>query len=326
MIAVRHLTKRFGSHIAVDDLSFEVPAGEVLGFLGPNGAGKTTTMRMVTGYLPPSRGRVIIDGCDLLERPIEAKRRIGYLPEHPPVYPELTVRQYLEFVSDVKDVPRSRRRAAVARALDRTSLTEVAGKRISTLSKGFTQRVGLAQAIVHEPPVLFLDEPTSSLDPRQRVEVRDLIAKLRGEHTVVLSTHILPEVSEVTDRVVIVNRGRVMAIDSAENLSHRLQAREEITLEVGGASADDVRRALTGVPGVAAVQVNAAGSSLVAVRVASDRGIDVRADVARVVAARWRLLALRSESLSLEDVFLKLTAGAGADALPPASGAMREAS
>lgn len=326
MIEVIDLVKRYGTFTAVDGLTLRVPKGTLYGFLGPNGAGKTTTMRMVTGYLPPSRGRVVIDGCDLLERPIEAKRRIGYLPEHPPVYPELTVRQYLEFVSDVKDVPRSRRRAAVARALDRTSLTDVAGRRISTLSKGFTQRVGLAQAIVHEPPVLFLDEPTSSLDPRQRVEVRDLIAKLRGEHTVVLSTHILPEASEATDRVVIVNGGRVMAIDSAANLSHRLQAREEITLEVGGASAADVRRALAGVPGVAAVQVNASGASLVTVHVASDRGVDVRSDVARVVAARWRLLALRSESLSLEDVFLKLTAGAGADALPPASGAMREAS
>ena len=192
VITVQHLTKRFGSHTAVDDLSFEVTRGEVLGFLGPNGAGKTTSMRMVTGYLPPSRGSVAIDGHDLLKRPIDAKRRIGYLPENPPLYPELTVRQFLGFVAEIKDVQRARRAAAVDRALQRANLGDVAGKRIGTLSKGFKQRVGLAQAIVHEPPVLVLDEPTSSLDPKQRVEVRDLIAALRGEHTVLLSTQILP--------------------------------------------------------------------------------------------------------------------------------------
>src|SRR5262245_31938922 len=167
-------------------------------------------MRMVTGYMPPSRGSVSVDGQDLLRSPVDAKRRLGYLPENPPLYPELTITQFLNFVADIKDVPRGRRRAAVDRAIDRASLRDVASKRIGTLSKGFKQRVGLAQAIVHEPPVLILDEPTSSLDPKQRVEVRDLIAALRGEHTVVLSTHILPEVSEVTDRVVIINRGRVM--------------------------------------------------------------------------------------------------------------------
>jgi ABC-2 type transport system ATP-binding protein len=172
VISVQHLTKRFGSFVAVTDLSFEVAAGEVLGFLGPNGAGKTTTMRMVTGFLPPSRGSVTIDGRDLLRDPIDAKRRLGYLPENPPLYPELTVRQYLSFVAEIKDVPRARRRAAVDRAIDRATLREVANKRVAALSKGFKQRVGLAQAIVHEPKVLILDEPTSSLDPKQRVEVR----------------------------------------------------------------------------------------------------------------------------------------------------------
>jgi ABC-2 type transport system ATP-binding protein len=247
VIAVEHLSKRFGSHIAVSDLSFQVARGEVLGFLGPNGAGKTTTMRMVTGYLPPSNGSVEIDGHDLLSRPIEAKRRLGYLPENPPLYPELTITQFLDFVADIKDVPRSRRRAAVDRAIDRANLREVASKRIGTLSKGFKQRVGLAQAIVHEPAVLILDEPTSSLDPKQRVEVRDLIVALRGEHTVLLSTHILPEVSEVTDRVVIIDRGRIMAVDSPDNLSQRLRGREEITIEVGGAQAGELRSTLLGI-------------------------------------------------------------------------------
>lgn len=306
MITVQNLTKRFGSQTAVNDLSFEVGAGEVLGFLGPNGAGKTTSMRMVTGYLPPSRGSVAIDGHDLLKRPIDAKRRIGYLPENPPLYPELTVRQFLNFVAEIKDVPRSRRAAAVDRALTRASLGDVASKRISTLSKGFKQRVGLAQAIVHEPPVLVLDEPTSSLDPKQRVEVRDLIVALRGEHTVLLSTHILPEVSQVTDRVVIINRGRMMAVDSPQNLSQRLRGREEVTVEVGGARANEVHRALTNVAGVSAVHADE-GDGIVTARIESALGTDIRPEVARVLASRWRLLALRSESLTLEEIFLKLT-------------------
>jgi len=307
VISVQHLTKRFGSYVAVTDLSFEVSAGEVLGFLGPNGAGKTTTMRMVTGFLPPSRGSVTIDGCDLLRQPIEAKRRFGYLPENPPLYPELTVRQYLNFVAEIKDVPRSRRAACVDRAIDRASLREVAGKRVAALSKGFKQRVGLAQAIVHEPKVLILDEPTSSLDPKQRVEVRDLLVGLRGEHTIVLSTHILPEVSQITDRVVIINRGKVMAVDSPQNLSQRLRGREEIIVEVGGTDAQSLRNAMAVVPGVIGVDVTESDADRLVARIHSDLGNDVRGDVARVLAARWRLLALRSESLSLEEIFLKLT-------------------
>lgn len=308
MISVQHLTKRFGSYVAVNDLSFEVAPGEVLGFLGPNGAGKTTTMRMVTGYLPPSAGSVSIDGCDLFKEPIQAKRRFGYLPENPPVYPELTVRQYLSFVAEIKDVPGSRRRACVDRAIDRANLKEVANKRIAALSKGFKQRVGLAQAIVHEPKVLILDEPTSSLDPKQRVEVRDLIVRLRGEHTVILSTHILPEVSQVTDRVVIINRGQVMAVDTPDNLSQRLRGREEVTVEVGGADAESVRVAVAAVPGVTRVEMLPVEGDRVTARIQSDLGTDVRGDVARVLATRWRLMGLHSTSLSLEEIFLKLTA------------------
>jgi ABC-2 type transport system ATP-binding protein len=313
VISVQSLTKRFGSYVAVDDLSFDVAPGEVLGFLGPNGAGKTTTMRMVTGYLPPSRGRVVIDGYELLQKPIEAKRRLGYLPENPPVYPELTVRQYLRFVADIKDVPRARRRACVDRAIDRANVRDVADKRIAALSKGYKQRVGLAQAIVHEPPVLILDEPTSSLDPKQRVEVRDLIVRLRGEHTVVLSTHILPEVSQVTDRVVIINRGKVMAVDTPDNLSQRLRGREEVTVEVAGADGESVRQAVTAISGVTRVVIDEAAADRVLARIQSDLGTDVRPDVARVLASRWRLLGLRSESLSLEEIFLKLTGDAGSE-------------
>jgi ABC-2 type transport system ATP-binding protein len=325
MVSVAQLTKRFGSHTAVSDLSFEVAPGEVLGFLGPNGAGKTTTMRMVTGFLPPSHGTVSIDNRDLLREPIEAKRRIGYLPENPPLYPELTVRHYLNFVAEIKDVPRTRRTACVDRAINRANLVDVANRRVATLSKGFKQRVGLAQAIVHEPPVLILDEPTSSLDPKQRVEVRDLIAGLRGEHTVILSTHILPEVSQITDRVVIINRGRVMAVDSASNLSQRLRGREEIAIDVGGATPSELQLVVAAVPGVIAVQAEAQpGQDHVIARIQSDLGVDVRADVARAVASSFRLLGLRSESLTLEEIFLKLTeespAGAGLHPNPAEAG------
>ncbi|MEX2273905.1 MAG: ABC transporter ATP-binding protein [Vicinamibacterales bacterium] len=307
MIRVENLTKRFGRHVAVDNLTFTVEPGEVLGFLGPNGAGKTTTMRMVTGYSPPTAGRITIDGLDLLRNPIAIKRRIGYLPENPPLYPELTVRRYLEFVADIKDVPREKRAGQIAQAITRANLDEVSGKRIGTLSKGFRQRVGLAQAIVHEPPVLILDEPTSSLDPKQRVEVRDLIVALRGRHTVLLSTHILPEVSQIADRVVIINRGKVMAVDTPANLSKRVQGGELVVVDVAGATPGDLRALLLqtrGVTEVSATQSN----GIVTARVEADAESDVRAEIAAAVAARgWRLHGLRTEALSLEEVFLKLT-------------------
>ena len=307
VISVENLTKRFGRHVAVDNLTFTLQPGEVLGFLGPNGAGKTTTMRMVTGYSPPTSGRITIDGLDLLRHPIAIKRRIGYLPENPPLYPELTVRTFLEFVAEIKDVPRAARARQIDQAISRANLEEVSGKRISALSKGFRQRVGLAQAIVHEPPVLILDEPTSSLDPKQRVEVRDLVAALRGRHTVLLSTHILPEVSQIADRVVIINRGKVMAVDTPANLSKRMRGGELVIVEVSGAAPDDVHGMLRQVTGVTAVTVSEAGG-VVTARVETNTEADVRADIAAAVAARgWRLHGLRTETLSLEDVFLKLT-------------------
>ena len=323
VISVTHLSKKYGKFIAVDDLTFEVPEGEVLGFLGPNGAGKTTTMRMITGFLPPSQGRVRIGGFDLYDNPLQAKRMIGYLPENPPLYPEMTVRRYLRFVAELKDVPAARMKAAVDRAIERARLGEVAGKRISKLSKGFRQRVGLAQAIVHEPAVLILDEPTSSLDPKQRSEVRELIADLRGNHTVVLSTHILPEVSQVADRVIILNRGKVMAVDTPERLGDRLRGREVANLEVavpdrasgsgaygadGAESAESVRLALASLPGIAKVAVEPGPSGTFGVRLESDMGVDLRSDAAALVVGRgWKLLALAGESLSLEEVFLRLT-------------------
>ena len=314
MITVTHLSKKYGQFVAVDDLSFEVEEGEVLGFLGPNGAGKTTTMRMITGFLPPSKGRIRIGGFDLLEEPVKAKQSLGYLPENPPVYPEMTVRRYLRFVAALKDVPAGRMKAAVGLAIERARLGEVADKRIAKLSKGFRQRVGLAQAIVHEPPVLILDEPTSSLDPKQRFEVRELIAELKGKHTVILSTHILPEVSEVADRVFILNRGKVMAVDTPARLGERLRGREVVRVELAGVDAADattraaVHAALSAVTGAVGAEVEATSAGTLQGRIQSDVGIDLRADVAALVVGRgWRLVGLTGESLSLEDIFLKLT-------------------
>jgi len=314
VITVTHLSKKYGTFVAVDDLSFEVEHGEVLGFLGPNGAGKTTTMRMVTGFLPPSTGRIRIGGFDLLEDPVKAKRCVGYLPENPPVYPEMSVRHYLRFVAALKDVPASRMKTAVGLAIERARLGEVADKRISKLSKGFRQRVGLAQAIVHEPPVLILDEPTSSLDPKQRYEVRELIAELKGKHTVILSTHILPEVSEVADRVFIIDRGKVMAVDTPARLGERLKGRDVVRAEIAGIDATDaaaraaVQAALAGVAGTLGVAVDAGAAGTLQARIESEVGVDLRADVAALVVGRgWRLLGLAGETLSLEDIFLKLT-------------------
>jgi ABC-2 type transport system ATP-binding protein len=314
VISVTHLSKKYGKFVAVDDLSFEVQEGEVLGFLGPNGAGKTTTMRMITGFLPPSKGRVRIGGFDLFEDPVKAKQLIGYLPETPPVYPEMTVRRYLRFVAELKDVPSAKMKAAVGLAIERARLGEVADKRIAKLSKGFRQRVGLAQAIVHEPPLLILDEPTSSLDPKQRFEVRELIADLKGRHTVILSTHILPEASEVADRVFIINRGRVMAVDTPARLSERLRGHEVVRLEIGGLAPagegprEALEAAFRAMAGVREVAFESTPTGTLLARIESDMDVDQRADLAALVVARgWRLLGLRGETLSLEDIFLKLT-------------------
>jgi ABC-2 type transport system ATP-binding protein len=314
VICLSHLTKNYGAFMAVDDLSVEVREGEVLGLLGPNGAGKTTTMRMVTGFLPPSSGSVRIDGDDFVDHPVRAKRKIGYLPEQPPLYPEMTVRRYLAYVAALKDVPSARTKPAVTLALERARITDVADRRIATLSKGYRQRVGLAQAIVHEPPVLVLDEPTSSLDPQQRAEVRQLILDLKGRHTILLSTHILPEVSDVADRVAIINRGRVVAVDSPANLARRLRACGTVRLEIGaagsGASVEAVREALAALPGVRSLSAETGPAGTIQARVDSDAGTDLRAAAAALVTGRgWPLLELAGESLSLEDVFLALTRG-----------------
>jgi ABC-2 type transport system ATP-binding protein len=307
VIEVQHLTKRYGPVTAVEDVSFRVERGEILGFLGPNGAGKTTTMRVLTGFLPPTEGRAIVAGFDVMEQPVEAKRRTGYLPESPPLYPEMTVRDYLMFVARIKGVPRAERKARVEAMLDRTWIREVADKHCGKLSKGYRQRVGLAQALIHNPDVLILDEPTAGLDPKQIIETRQLIKSLAGDHTIVLSTHILPEVSQTCQRVVIINKGRVVAVDSPENLTARLRGAETMYVQVDAGGAD-AAAVLQQVPGVTRVSVADRRDGVAGYEVESVRGRDVRRELARVVVERgWGLLELRPLRMSLEEIFLHLT-------------------
>ena len=307
MIEVQHLTKRYGPTTAVDDVSFRVERGEVLGFLGPNGAGKTTTMRVLTGYMPPSEGKAIVAGYDVLTQPIEAKRRTGYLPETPPLYPEMTVRDYLSFVAKIKGVPRSERRSRVGTVMERTRIADMANRHCAKLSKGYRQRVGLAQAIMHNPDVLILDEPTAGLDPKQINETRQLIKDLGGDHTVILSTHILPEVSQTCHRVVIINKGRVVAVDTPENLTARLRGSETMFVQVDAPGAD-VAGTLQSVPGVTQVAASDTRGTVTSFEINSETGRDVRRDLAATIVRQgWGLLELRPLRMSLEEIFLHLT-------------------
>jgi ABC-2 type transport system ATP-binding protein len=307
VIEVQHLTKRYGPTTAVDDVSFRVERGEVLGFLGPNGAGKTTTMRVLTGYMPPTEGKAIVAGYDVLTQAIEAKRRTGYLPETPPLYPEMTVRDYLSFVARIKGVPRAERKSRVNTVMDRTRISDMANRHCAKLSKGYRQRVGLAQAIMHNPDVLILDEPTAGLDPKQINETRQLIKDLGGDHTVILSTHILPEVSQTCHRVVIINKGRVVAVDTPENLTARLRGSETMFLQVDAADAD-VKTTLQAIPGVTQVAASETRGTVTSFEINSETGRDVRRDLAATVVRQgWGLLELRPLRMSLEEIFLHLT-------------------
>jgi ABC-2 type transport system ATP-binding protein len=307
VIDVQHITKRYGRVTAVDDVSFRVERGEILGFLGPNGAGKTTTMRILTGYMPPSEGRAAVAGFDIFDRPIEAKRRIGYLPETPPLYPDMTVREYLDFVGRIKGVPPRERKDRVVAVMQKVHVADMADRHCGKLSKGYRQRVGIAQALIHNPDVLILDEPTAGLDPKQIIETRELIRSLAGDHTIVLSTHILPEVSQTCQRVVIINKGRVVAVDTPHNLTERLKGVETMFVQVDAGS-EDAAVALQTVPGVTRVTVSEQPGLAGAYEVESDHGVDVRRDLARTVVTRgWGLLELRPMRMSLEDVFLQVT-------------------
>ena len=308
MIEVQHLTKRYGRFTAVNDVSFRVERGEILGFLGPNGAGKTTTMRILTGYIPATEGKAIVAGFDVFDQPIDAKRRTGYLPETPPLYPDMGVAEYLTFVAKIKGVPSTEIRTRVPYVMERTRIKDMAARQCGKLSKGYRQRVGLAAAILHNPDVLILDEPTAGLDPKQIIETRELIKELAGDHTIILSTHILPEVSQTCQRVVIINKGNVVAVDTPDNLTARLRGSATMYVQVAGAPGSDAAPALQRVAGVTRVTVADSRDGVVGYEVDSEHGRDVRRELAEtVVGAGWGLLELRPMRMSLEDIFLELT-------------------
>ncbi len=312
MIKVEGLTKRYARTVAVDNISFDVEKGRIVGFLGPNGAGKTTTMRVLTCFLPPTHGSAEVAGFDVLKQPLEVKRRIGYLPESPPLYPEMEVVEYLRFVAQLKGIPRADIQSRVSLVLERCAISDVRTTLLGKLSKGYRQRVGLAQAIIHNPDVLVLDEPTAGLDPKQILETRQLIKHLAGDHTIILSTHILPEVEQTCEQVIIINKGKLVATDSVENLTKRLRGSELIAVEVEGRDsqldAGLVRQRLEKVPGVSRV-VQKDGGARCAFEVESLQGRSVRSELARaVVEAGWNLYELRAVAFSLEEIFLQLTA------------------
>ncbi len=313
MIQVTGLSKKYANYVAVDNISFSVDKGDIVGFLGPNGAGKTTTMRVLTGFMPPTAGKVTVAGYDVFEQPLEVKKHIGYLPEAPPLYPEMNVVDYLTFVARLKGIPNADVADRVQQAMKKCNVADVSTKLISKLSKGYRQRVGLAQAIVHNPDVLILDEPTSGLDPKQILETRDLIKGLAGDHTVILSTHILPEVEAICKKVIIINKGKLVKTDSVENLKNRAAFMIELNTH-GGADAVAVRQKLEQVVSVSKVVDREATAGRLAFDVESLAGSDVRPDVARaVVQAGWNLLEMKS-STTLEEVFIELT---GADQRAP---------
>jgi len=318
MIEVEGLTKRYGRATAVDGISFRVKKGEILGFLGPNGAGKTTTMRILTCYLPPTEGTARVAGYDVFAQPLEVKKRVGYLPESPPLYPDMSVAEYLEFCARIKGVLAKERTKRVADAIETCRVGDVRHKLIAKLSKGYRQRVGLAQAILHNPDVLILDEPTAGLDPKQIIETRELIRGLGGSHTVILSTHILPEVSMTCGRVVIINQGRVVAEDTPDNLVRRLKGAGTTRIEVRGDEAS-VLEAIRAVPGVIAAHPRGGHDGVLAVDVEAEAGRDVRAELAWAIVTKGHgLVGLQQLGMSLEEIFLHLTTADAEEAAPAA--------
>lgn len=307
MIEVERLTKFYGPSRAIDDVSFSVKQGEILGFLGPNGAGKTTTMRILTCFMPATRGGARVAGHDVFKDPFEVRKKIGYLPENVPLYPDMTVRGFLHFFAEIKGVNRGKRENRISEVMSQCGVDEVGGKLISRLSKGYRQRVGLAQALLNNPPVLILDEPTTGLDPRQIIEIRDLIRKLAGEKTVILCTHILPEVEMLCGRVLIINEGKVVAEDTPGNLTAQLQGSRRLHLQVEGPD-PEIFPALQELHGVLRVGRDPSPvPGVVSFNIETENNQEVRKALARTIVQRgWGLLELRSLDLSLEDVFVKL--------------------
>ena len=308
LIEVSHLTKKYGSHVAVNDLSFHVKEGEILGFLGPNGAGKSTTMNMMTGYLSSTSGTVKINSIDILENPIEAKKNIGYLPEIPPLYLDMTVLEYLTFVAKLKKVKKSELTDQLSRILDRIELTAVQSRLIKNLSKGYKQRVGLASALVGNPKLLILDEPTVGLDPKQIIEMRELIKDLSKQHTIILSSHILSEISAICDKIMIINKGNMVAIDSPENLQHLFSHNVRIILRVS--SIDEAFTSeIQEIEGVVSVKnLPEVEEGTYELEVEAKDNVDVRENLFRLCyTSNHPLLMMQSEKISLEDIFLKAT-------------------
>src|SRR2546429_5819797 len=311
MISVKELTKRYARTLAVDHISFEVAKGEIAGFLGPNGAGKTTTMRMLTGFLLPTSGTATVAGLDVLEKPLEVKKRIGYLPETPPLYHEMITDEYLSFVGKLKGLSGAVLNKRIDHVCERCAIADVKKKQLGKLSRGYRQRVGLAQAIIHNPEVLILDEPTPGLDPKQINETRDLIKGLAGDHTIILSTHILPEVEQTCQRVIIINKGKLVATDSVNNLQSRARGAELVLVEVAGRNGNldsaTVQRRLEQIAGVSRVIFKETHQNRNMFEVESQKGF-LRGDLARaVVEAGWDLNELRPTAMSLEEIFLQLT-------------------
>lgn len=307
MIEVTHLSKDYGPHRAISDLSFQVTKGDVVGLLGPNGAGKSTTMKIITGFMAPTSGIARVAGFDVFEAPLEVKKRIGYLPEAPPIYGDMYVRDYLEYVADLKQVPSQRKKQGVDAAIEKTHLGDVQGRLIQNLSKGFRQRVGIAQALVSDPEVLVLDEPTVGLDPKQVAEIRDLIKSLKGQHTIILSTHILSEVQATCENVIIINKGRIVLQDSIEHLAHMERGRNRLNVRLRNAA-----------PTLAA-ELQQVGSFVSGHPGGSDKewSLDVAGDEAAVAKvaeflalSKYGLLEFTPQKLDLEDVFIKATYGA----------------
>jgi ABC-2 type transport system ATP-binding protein len=329
MITVTDLTKRYARHTAVDHVSFEVQKGQIVGFLGPNGAGKTTTMRMLTCFMPPTAGTATVAGFDVLEQPHEVKKHIGYLPETPPLYPEMRTSEYLEFVGKLKGLSGDELTKRIDFVLERCSVADVKDKLLGKLSKGYRQRVGLAQAIIHNPDVLILDEPTSGLDPKQINETRDLIKSLAGDHTIILSTHILPEVEQTCQSVLIINKGHLVAKDSVNNLQNRARGAEQLFIEIAGRGVDVdsalIQQRLERVPGITHIVFKEKQQNRCIFEIESHKDNFVRGDLARaVVEAGWDLNELRPAAVSLEEIFLQLTgepAAVESSAEPVATGA-----
>lgn len=309
MIKVTGLTKQYGPRKAIDELTFEVQKGEIVGFLGPNGAGKSTTMKIITGFTPATEGSVIVNGFDVFDDPIEVKRSIGYLPENPPLYMEMTVLDYLEFAARLNQVPKGELKKQIAWAIEKTNLGNVSKRIIGNLSKGFKQRVGLAQALVHKPQVLILDEPTVGLDPKQIIEIRELIKSLAGEHTIVLSSHILPEVTATCGRIIVINRGKIVAEDTIDGLTMRLKKGLLLQMTVKNPTPEGISaiRSVSGVTGVSAT-----GPKLV-IELSPNQGELRDAIAAAAVEKGMGVLEFGSEKVSLEEIFLQLTTSEGGE-------------